>query len=110
MWQMSMPKEVNMEMRFKHLFCIDREEMVRFLVGKGANVNCGGGNFESPLQAAIFKGYKEIVHYLVERGANVNAQGSTYGNPLQTAAIHNNAEIVQFLIERTVDVNADGGK
>lgn len=90
------------------------EELVKFLLEKGADVNALGGQWGTPLQgaAASDKPDKEIINLLLEAGADVNAQGGHYGNVLQAAAarcgyIGDFENHVAFtLLEYGIDVNA----
>ena len=43
--------------------------IVRFLVRKGASVNCTTKTNSTPLRAACFDGHFEIVKYLIDHGA-----------------------------------------
>ena len=43
--------------------------IVRFLIRRGASVNCTTKTNSTPLRAACFDGHFEIVKYLIEHGA-----------------------------------------
>lgn len=47
-------------------------EIVKVLVGRGANVDCCTTTKSTPLRAACYLGRLDIVKHLVEHGANVN--------------------------------------
>ncbi|KAJ6041251.1 Pfs NACHT and Ankyrin domain protein, partial [Penicillium canescens] len=79
------------------------------ILHKGADVNAQGGEYDNPLQAASYKGYKEIVRLLLDKGADVNTQGGYYGNALQGASVNGHEEIVRLLLDKGADVNAQGG-
>ncbi|KAJ5778584.1 hypothetical protein N7520_001830 [Penicillium odoratum] len=83
--------------------------VVKILLGAGANVNAQGGRYGNALQAAVYRRKSEIVKILLDAGADVNAQGGEYGNALQAAGglygssllaavYEGNAEQVQILL------------
>ncbi|KAL7954396.1 ankyrin repeat-containing domain protein [Trichoderma compactum] len=91
-------------------------EVVRFLLGCGADVNAEGGRFGAPLQAAAARRlYEEssreefqtkfsILKLLINEGANVNQHG---GAALRAAAFESpNREILDLLLEHGADVDA----
>ncbi|KAJ7444032.1 ankyrin repeat-containing domain protein [Mycena latifolia] len=85
-------------------------EIAQLLVKKyGANVNCQGGVYGTPLQAASHRGHESVAQFLIEMGADVNAQGGEYGTALHAASAGGHESIAQFLIEKGADVNAEGG-
>ncbi|KAJ7126657.1 ankyrin repeat-containing domain protein, partial [Mycena filopes] len=85
-------------------------DMVRLLIGSGANVNSQNREYGNALQAAVYHGNREALQVLIEHGADVNAQGGKYGNALQAAVHREHKEVVHLLIEHGADVNAQGGK
>ena len=50
------------------------EKIIRLLVDRGANVNCGYENGETGLQAAVEAGNLSVVRLLLKKGAKVNAK------------------------------------
>ncbi|KAH2002041.1 hypothetical protein KXV45_003538 [Aspergillus fumigatus] len=85
-------------------------EIVKLLLGTGADINAQGGENGSALQAASHKGYQEIVKLLLGKGADVNAQGGRYGTALQAASLEGHHEIVELLLGKGADVNTQGGE
>ncbi|QYT00974.1 hypothetical protein H0G86_008031 [Trichoderma simmonsii] len=97
-------------------------EVVRCLLGRGADVNAEGGQYGTPLQAAAARrldeqsGHRElqtkllILKLLIGEGANMNQH---HGAALRTAAFESPyEEIVDLLLAHGADVNAcaqDGG-
>jgi ankyrin repeat protein len=55
--------------------CFDKGnfEVVKFLVEKGANVNCKSQGGSTPLMMASFIGSSQMVKYLIENGAEIDA-------------------------------------
>ncbi|CAG7926468.1 unnamed protein product [Penicillium olsonii] len=86
------------------------QDVVRTLLGAGADINAQGGEYGSALQAAASYGRIEIVQILLDHDADVNAQGGAYGSALQAAAAAGSTEIVQILLDHHADVNAQGGE
>ncbi|KIW31184.1 uncharacterized protein PV07_02852 [Cladophialophora immunda] len=84
------------------------QNMVEFLIGKGANLNpprewC---NYGSPLIIAAKRGDVEMVKLLVSRGADVNLQWKyRFGSPLIAAAAYKKLETVEYLVKAGADVD-----
>lgn len=91
-------------------------EVVRFLLGCGADVNAEGGGYGTPLQAAAARRLDEdssdeelqtkllILKLLIIEGADIN---QCCGSALRTAAFHSpNEEILDLLLAHGADVNA----
>ncbi|KAL6802257.1 ankyrin repeat-containing domain protein [Trichoderma sp. SZMC 28012] len=97
-------------------------EVVRFLLGYGADVNAGGGRYATPLQAAAARRLEEessdeelqtkllILELLIDEGVDVNEH---CGAALRTAALESPyEEVLDLLLAYGADVNAcakDGG-
>ncbi|KAL7799329.1 ankyrin repeat-containing domain protein [Trichoderma afarasin] len=97
-------------------------EVVRFLLGYGADVNAGGGRYATPLQAAAARYISKessdeelqtkllILKLLIDEGVDVNEH---CGAALRTAALESPyEEVLDLLLAYGVDVNAcakDGG-
>ncbi|KAH8831025.1 hypothetical protein DL96DRAFT_1811958 [Flagelloscypha sp. PMI_526] len=79
-------------------------EVVRYLVGKGADVNQTDRTEGSPLQAAATTGSLKVVRYLVENGAkvDVNVGGTT---ALRSGAHWGYLDVVRFLVDKGAAVN-----
>ncbi|KAJ6568705.1 ankyrin repeat-containing domain protein [Mycena capillaripes] len=78
------------------------------LLHHGADVNAGGREYDSALQAATGKGHEAIVHLLLQHGANVNANAGKYGSVLQLASSQGHEVIAGLLLKHGADVNAGG--
>lgn len=62
-------------------------DMVKYLVGKGAKVNLGNEDGDTPLHNAVNNGYNEITGYLLKAGADANAKTTPdEATPLRIAA------------------------
>lgn len=86
-----------------------RPTMVDMLITRGANVNCVGGPFETPLQAAILGGNEAIVERLLQCGAAADTESSSFGTPLQLAAAYGDRRILSALIKHGANVNQVAG-
>lgn len=84
-----------------------QEEMVAFLLDKGANVDHENNDKETPLFGACSHGFKKIFDMLVEAGADLNHKNAHGETPLFFAAYSGSKEIVSFLIEKGADVNQE---
>jgi ankyrin repeat protein len=91
-----------------------QEEVARYLVLKGADVNLSSNNGYNvyPLHAAIAGNFKEIVKMLLDNDADVNVYQASSISPLHLAAQQGNIDIIIALLEKGANVNAkmEGGK
>jgi quinoprotein dehydrogenase-associated probable ABC transporter substrate-binding protein len=79
-------------------------ERVKFLVGKGADVNKPDGQGWSPLAAATRDRSLDIMKLLLELKADVDSPGPG-GTPLVIAVNQNNVPAMKLLIENGADIN-----
>ena len=88
----------------------NRQDMIRFLVVKGANVDArsdgGKGSGVTPLHLATLRGMEETVEYLLAGGADANPRDGNGVTPLHISAYIGNAGIAELLMARCADVNA----
>lgn len=86
-----------------------RLEMLRYLVGRGADVNLKSGA-TLPLGDAIDAGELEIARVLLEAGADPNARGLFGTSPMTDAADEGKLELLRLLLEHGGDADgvADG--
>jgi ankyrin repeat protein len=89
------------------------EEVVRYLIEKGAEVNAPSKNMQrvTPLHSAVAGCHLEIAHMLLHNGANPNMAQTGGYTPLHGAAQNGQLELVQLLLEHgaNVDAEADDG-
>ena len=79
-------------------------DMVKFLVGHGADVNeCN--YLGSPLNAAMYVGNYDIVKYLIDNGADVNLAAEDGTNPIVIAAKTGQGEMIELLANNGANVN-----
>jgi ankyrin repeat protein len=93
-----------------------------WLLDQGANVNFAGGEFGSPLQAALScltmgdattqNNRSLIITMFLKRGANVNVSDPKrdWPNPLMAAMNSYNQKAILMLLDAGADVNCYGGK
>ncbi|KAJ4345321.1 uncharacterized protein N0V89_011451 [Didymosphaeria variabile] len=84
------------------------EEIMRFLMCKGASVNAKGGLFQTPLQSAAVGGYTHIVELLLQANADVNVEGGRCGSALRAAASRGHEVIVSKLLHAGAKVDLTG--
>ena len=86
-------------------------ELVKILLGAGADVNKQGGEFHNPLQAACCHNNNlQVLKLLLKAGAQVNVIGGAFGTALQAASYKGDYETVKLLLEMGAEVNAIGGE
>ena len=88
-----------------------RTEVVTLLLGKGADVNIGGGRYaRTAMMEAAGAGNTVIIKQLVEKGADINAKDYESNTPLHFACMYGHVEAVRLLIELGAkpDVQASG--
>ncbi|TKB95281.1 ankyrin repeat domain-containing protein [Pedobacter cryophilus] len=91
-----------------------REEVARYLVLKGADVNLSSKNgyHVFPLHSAVAGNHLNISRMLIENGAIVNVAQMSGVTPLHSAAQNGSVEIIILLLEKgaKVDIRMEGGK
>ncbi|XP_056378829.1 serine/threonine-protein phosphatase 6 regulatory ankyrin repeat subunit A-like isoform X2 [Hyla sarda] len=75
-------------------------EMMRALIGQGAEINLTDKNGWSPLHFAAKSGFLETVCFLVECGANPILECNDGKTAIQYAAGDNHQDVVSFLLKR----------
>ncbi|XP_072007198.1 uncharacterized protein [Engystomops pustulosus] len=76
-------------------------EMMRALIGQGAEINVTDKNGWSPLHFAAKSGFLETVRFLVECGANPTLECNDGKTAIQYAAGDNHQEVLSFLLKRS---------
>jgi ankyrin repeat protein len=75
-------------------------ELARLLIARGANVNCRGEEGVTPLHEAAGSGQIELAKLLLEHGASINAKDDHGKTPVTIALDYKKAEMAAFLRER----------
>jgi len=86
----------------------------RLLTAHPEDLNAGGGDWGTPLNAALGKGHLDIALFLLDRGADGKNGGKMDKTGLYIASFRGYADVVRSLIDRGADLNAichdyDGG-
>jgi ankyrin repeat protein len=84
------------------------EEIVEYLLEKGANVNAASQNNQrvAPLHAASASRSVSIVRTLLEHGADPNARQNGGSTALHSAAQNGQVEMIQLLLRHSAQANA----
>ena len=84
-------------------------EVVKFLITSGAEINALDNFRSTPLHRAALRGHMKITGLLVENSADIN-KISTFGStPLAFAVRGNQKEVTEYLISKGADVNLRQG-
>ncbi|KAM4704908.1 uncharacterized protein WCC33_009720 [Rhinophrynus dorsalis] len=75
-------------------------EMMRALIGQGAEINVTDKNGWCPLHFAAKSGFLDTVRFLVECGANPTVECKDGKTPIQYAAAENHQDVVSFLLKK----------
>jgi len=86
-------------------------DLVRYFLGKGANVNVRSKTNSSPAQYAVSKGNLEILKMLKAAGADLDGlEGEEDASLLIIAATLNKQDILDYLLSEKVNVNKEDAK
>jgi ankyrin repeat protein len=81
------------------------DDLVQFIIEKGADVNATAKNGNTALHAAVGRGRKKIVEMLIAAGANVNAKNDLGSTPLTYACCKDEWKgTVELLINAGADM------
>jgi ankyrin repeat protein len=80
------------------------EELVKYLLEHGAEVEGASKWGESPLQGAAGRSSKKIVELLLEHGAKVNVRTRYGRTPMNFAAFNNRTEVVDVLLAHGAEI------
>jgi len=80
-------------------------DTAKLLLEKGATVNKGRDDGQSPLYKASHKGHKAIVEMFAKYGADIHKPANDGSTPLFIAAQHGQCDVVEYLIGKKADMN-----
>jgi ankyrin repeat protein len=81
-------------------------EVVRILIGHGANVSTFGLDNNTPLHLVAWEGRTGVAQFLIGAGAKVDALNSFNSTPLHLAAIWGRTEVAHILIDHGANTDA----
>jgi hypothetical protein len=83
---------------------LGKDEIVDYLITKGADPNSKGSSVFSPLYYAVFRGHLNVVEALLKAGADLSQ--STLGmSLLHTAVITKNRPMAELLVSKGISIN-----
>jgi len=84
-------------------------EMVRLLLDKGANPEGKDGFGGTALLKAVERGNIDVVKLLLDKGANTEAKSGNGPTALHLAATRGDTEVVKLLLEKGANIDAGNG-
>lgn len=84
-------------------------EMLKYLILNGANVNIKVPRVDTALKLAVPMGNLEVTRTLIEHRAIIHDDGKELGDTLQVAAFTGNVLIIKYLCDSGADVNSRSG-
>ncbi|KAH8432426.1 uncharacterized protein LDX57_010062 [Aspergillus melleus] len=85
------------------------QDIVQFLLRRGADINARSGTFGTALQAAAAGRHRSLVRFLLDQGANASRiEGQLFGTPLNLAAATGDKELMQILLQKGADPTRRG--
>jgi len=80
----------------------DRDEIIKYLIDHGADVNAKSKDGETPLIITCKRQNGCIVKYLIDNGADMNIKNAKGEKPLTIAYKLRNGTIIKYLMEKTI--------
>ncbi|KAJ5875217.1 uncharacterized protein N7473_012564 [Penicillium subrubescens] len=84
------------------------EEMIRFMIGRGVNVNLRDGDGFTLLAFASIYGHTSLARFLLSQGARQRFSSHMSHYPLRLAVYHGYEDLVDLLVENLKQGWADG--
>lgn len=79
------------------------KELVKELVGRGADVNAKAIKLATPLHLVSMRNYCDVAEMLIEHGADMNARDMAQNTPLHHAALRGYHDMVRLLLHYGAD-------
>lgn len=90
-----------------HWACMGvHQDIINYLVDKGANVNAQDNNRVTPLHSLSIRGQGECVKLLIEKGAKVGLKNINGNDALFYAAYAGHKDIVEILCDNGANINS----
>lgn len=80
-------------------------DIVDYLIKKGADIHCINKRYATPIHTAVFKGRIDTVRLLLDKGACIEAREDEGDTPLSWASYTGYSKIVEFLIQRGANIH-----
>lgn len=90
---------------FNFHYCLDKEDIFKYLINAGADVNVKDNDGLTSLVYAIIDGRQDFVRFLIHNKADINAKSDTGMTPLHYGVSSDQIEIVQLLIDENAEIN-----
>ncbi|KAL8686847.1 MAG: hypothetical protein Q9218_006823 [Villophora microphyllina] len=81
-------------------------EIVRYLIGKGADMEAQDAWDTTALHGAAWRGHLEVMKILLEKGASTNVQDFAGGAALHFAAHAGQEKAIRLLLDHSANINA----
>lgn len=85
------------------------DDIVRYLLDKGVNVDAIGGKQGTALQIAALEGHRDVANVLLARHASTRVVSARFGTPLSAAAEKGHERTFQTLLNAGASINGKGG-
>ena len=79
--------------------------VVKCLIGKGANIEAKDQGHLTPLHYAAIYGKLEVVKFLLQKGAKIDAKDAENWTPLLYAAVYGHAQVIKHLFQKGAKMN-----
>jgi len=91
---------------YEPLHLINSKAVGVLLIEKGSDINTRNENGQTPLHLAAMWNHKEAAAILIEKGADLNARDNGGQTPLHEAASQSRKDVTALLLKKGADVNA----
>jgi ankyrin repeat protein len=94
-----------MDARLSWATWFEHEEVVTFLLEKGADIHSRDKDQRTPLYFAAVVGNEYLVRLLLEKGSYIDVKDHIGESPLSRAIEYGSEEVVRLLLEKGADIN-----
>jgi ankyrin repeat protein len=86
--------------------CGFRDLVEHLIITRPGDINARGGCHDTPLQAAVIKGYVDIIRLLLEHGADMATLNDEDFGPLHEASRRGRLDVIGLLLDHRADVDS----